>query len=50
MRVLAFSSITNKAIDQLDTAFETNHEEVLEIGAIIVPRLTAMIRGILEAL
>jgi purine-nucleoside phosphorylase len=50
MRVLAFSSITNKAIDQLDTEFDTNHEEVLEVGAIIVPRLTTLIRGVLEAL
>jgi purine-nucleoside phosphorylase len=50
MRVLAFSSITNKAIDQLDTELETNHEEVLEVGAIIVPRLTMLIRGVLEAL
>lgn len=49
MRTLAFSSITNKGIDQLDTELDTNHEEVLEVGAIIVPRLTALIRGILEA-
>ncbi len=50
MRTLAFSSITNEGIDQLDTELDTNHEEVLEVGAIIVPRLTALLRGILEAL
>lgn len=50
MRVLAFSSITNVAIDQIDTERETNHEEVLEIGAIIVPRLTALLRGVIRAM
>lgn len=50
MRVLAFSSITNVGIDQLDTEIETNHEEVLEVGRVIVPRLTRLIRGVLERL
>jgi purine-nucleoside phosphorylase len=50
MRVLAFSSITNVAIDQIDTERETNHEEVLEVGAIIVPKLTTMLRGILKVI
>ncbi len=50
MRVLAFSSITNVGIDQLDTETETNHEEVLEVGRVIVPRLTMLIRGVLQRL
>jgi purine-nucleoside phosphorylase len=50
MRVMAFSSVTNVAIDQIDTEYETNHEEVLEIGAIIVPKLTTMLKGVLRAL
>jgi purine-nucleoside phosphorylase len=50
MQVLAFSSITNVAIDQIDTEFETNHEEVLEVGAILVPKLTTVLRGVLRTL
>jgi purine-nucleoside phosphorylase len=46
--VMAFSGVTNSAIDQVDTAFDTNHEEVLEAGLVIVPRLTALIRGVLR--
>lgn len=48
LRVLAFSGITNCAIDQVDTDLETNHEEVLESGAIIVPRLATILKGILN--
>ena len=48
MRVLAFSGITNCAIDQVDTDLETNHEEVLEAGEIIVPRLTNILKGVLN--
>lgn len=47
MRVLAISSITNVAIDSIDTPLETNHAEVLEIGAKIVPRLITLLRGVL---
>jgi purine-nucleoside phosphorylase len=47
MRVLGFSGITNVAIDAIDTDQETNHEEVLEAGLLLVPRLTAILRGIL---
>ena len=50
MRVLAFSGITNMAFDSIDIEFETTHEEVLQIGAQIVPRLTAILRGVLRAL
>lgn len=47
MRVMACSGITNKAIDAVDTDFETNHEEVLEAGQVIVPRLKTIVRGVL---
>lgn len=50
MRVLAFSGITNVAFDSIDTELETTHSEVLEVGATIVPRLTAILRGVLRAL
>jgi purine-nucleoside phosphorylase len=50
MRVLAFSGITNVAFDSIDTEMETTHEEVLEVGAQIVPRLTAILRGVLRAM
>lgn len=50
MRVLAFSGVTNVAFDSIDTQAETNHEEVLEVGAQIVPRLTTILRGVLRAL
>jgi len=50
MRVLAFSGITNVAIDQVDTDLEANHEEVLEAGEIIVPRLTALLKALLRSL
>jgi purine-nucleoside phosphorylase len=48
IRVAAFSGITNVAINQVDSDFETNHEEVLEAGKMIVPRLTTLLRGILK--
>lgn len=47
LRVMACSGITNRTIDAVDTALETNHEEVLEAGEIIVPRLTAILKGVL---
>jgi purine-nucleoside phosphorylase len=50
MRVLAFSGITNEAIDHIDAVNETNHQEVLEAGAVLVPKLTTLLRGVLRAL
>ncbi len=50
MRVMAFSGITNAAIDQVDTDLEASHEEVLDAGKIIVPRLSALLRGLLRSL
>lgn len=46
--VLGFSGISNKA--NLDGSTETTHEEVLQAGNIIVPRLTGIIQGVLEAM
>ncbi|MBK9122622.1 MAG: purine-nucleoside phosphorylase [Chloroflexi bacterium] len=47
MRVLAFSAITNKGIDVVDSPQDANHEEVLETGKVIVPKLSAIVRGVL---
>lgn len=47
-RVLAFSGISNKA--NLDGNTETTHEEVLAAGAVIAPKLTALIRGVVETI
>ncbi|MBZ0292180.1 MAG: purine-nucleoside phosphorylase [Anaerolineae bacterium] len=49
MRVMACSGITNVAIDQIDTTQDANHEEVLDAGKVLVPRLTAVLRGILRS-
>jgi purine-nucleoside phosphorylase len=48
MRILGISSITNKAIPDPAPGTELSHEEVIETGKIIVPRLTALLRGILR--
>ncbi len=48
LRVMACSGITNVAIDHVDSDFETNHEEVLEAGKVIVPRLTTILKGVLR--
>jgi len=50
VRVMACSGITNVAIDAVDSDSETNHEEVLEAGQVIVPRLTTLLKGILREL
>ena len=48
MRVLGFSGISNKA--NLDGSTMTTHEEVLEAGKVIVPKIEAILRGVLRAL
>lgn len=48
MRVLGFSGISNKA--NLDGNTNTTHEEVLEAGRILAPKLTKLLRGVLSAL
>lgn len=47
-RVLGFSGISNKA--NLDGNTITTHEEVLEAGKIIAPKLTALLKGVLRRL
>jgi purine-nucleoside phosphorylase len=47
-RVLGVSGISNKA--NLDGDTITTHEEVLEAGAVIVPRMTKLIKGVLKRL
>lgn len=47
-RVLGISGISNKA--NLDGNTETSHEEVLEAGRVLVPKLTKLVRGILRKL
>lgn len=48
MRVLGISGISNKA--NLDGTTITTHEEVLEAGRVLVPKLTKLIRGFLTNL
>jgi purine-nucleoside phosphorylase len=48
MRVLGISSIANVAIDDVDSTQDVSHEEVLEVGQSIVPRLVTLLRGILR--
>lgn len=47
-RVLGFSGISNKA--NLDGNTVTSHEEVLEAGKILVPKLEILLRGVLRLL
>lgn len=48
MRVLGLSGISNKA--NLDGSTITTHEEVLEAGRVIVPRLKSIVLGVLAKL
>ena len=48
LKVLGFSGISNKA--NLDGNTATTHEEVLEAGQVIAPKLTAVIAGVLASL
>lgn len=50
IRVLGISSITNEAITDPTPEAEISHEEVLEMGKIIVPKLTRLLKGILREL
>jgi purine-nucleoside phosphorylase len=47
-RILGFSGISNKA--NLDGNTITTHEEVLESGRLLVPKLETLIHGVLRAL
>jgi purine-nucleoside phosphorylase len=48
MRVLGFSGISNKA--NLDGSTVTTHEEVIEAGRVITPKMEKIIRGVLRNL
>lgn len=50
MRVFAMSGITNRCVDDPDTDLETNHEEVMEAGKQIVPRMAALFRAVLRSI
>jgi purine-nucleoside phosphorylase len=47
LRVLGFSGISNVAVDDPDAKEMANHEEVLAAGQTIVPKLMALICGVL---
>lgn len=48
LRVLGFSGISNKA--NLDGSTVTTHEEVMEAGKVITPKIEKIVRGVLRAL
>jgi purine-nucleoside phosphorylase len=48
MRVLGVSGISNKA--NLDGATVTTHEEVLQAGTLLVPKVLTLLRGVLRRL
>ncbi|MCK6583374.1 MAG: purine-nucleoside phosphorylase [Anaerolineales bacterium] len=48
MRVLGFSGISNKA--NLDGSTITTHEEVIEAGRIITPKIETIVRGVLRGM
>lgn len=50
IRVMGVSGISNVALAEPVQGQETSHEEVLEAGQQIVPRLVALIRGVLARL
>jgi purine-nucleoside phosphorylase len=50
MRVLGISGISNVAIDDPESVAEASHEEVLAAGALMTPRMTAVVRGVLARL
>lgn len=50
MRVLGISGVSNVAVSEAGSHVETTHEEVLDAGRVIVPRLEAILRGVLRAL
>ena len=50
LKILGISSITNKADPDPKPGTVVSHEEVLETGQQIIPRLTALLRGVLQQL
>jgi purine-nucleoside phosphorylase len=49
LRVMGISGITNTLVGE-EGAPSPNHEEVLEAGELLVPRLDTIIRGVLRSL
>ena len=50
MRVLGVSGISNLAVTELVEGKKATHEEVLEAGQVLVPRLISLLRGVLREL
>ena len=50
MEVLAVSTITNVALSEVDADSEPTHEEIVQAGALIVPRLSRLLLGVLARL
>lgn len=50
MRVVGFSTITNMAVPNPAPGTVLTHEEVLETGKIVIPRLTALIHALVKQL
>lgn len=50
MRVLGISTITNMANLQPQPGAVTSHEEVLQVGQQVLPKLTALLHGVVQAL
>lgn len=50
MRVLGISTITNVAPHHPDPHHETTHDEVIETGRVVVPRLIKLLRAFLQRL
>jgi purine-nucleoside phosphorylase len=48
MRVLGFSGISNKA--NLDGSTITTHDEVIQAGKVITPKMEILIRGVLRGI
>jgi purine-nucleoside phosphorylase len=50
MRVLGISTITNMALPDPPPGTVLTHEEVIETGKVVIPRLTALLHGIIRRL
>jgi purine-nucleoside phosphorylase len=50
MRVMALSGITNVTIDQVDSERETDHQEVLDAGEVLIPRMKTIVRAVLRTM
>ena len=50
MRVLGISTITNISIEDTASTADTTHEEVLQTGRLVIPKLVALLTTLLERL